>query len=232
MVLPGNPTSRTDGLVTLQDAAGAILALLNGRVPVVQTDTAGVALYAPPSGSYLFPIVMRQTAALTSGNAVWVFHNPPAATKVAHVRRIYLVQSFDGVATVQTTLTYQIIKFAGTSVDTGTSLGAAQKKRTSYAASSCVARVDPAAAITGTGIVYEPQPFRSCTLALVQNVGAFPALGSYTAPQIVHDMTFGVEYGTSGAMEFAAGEGFSIRVASVPGIVGSALGGFLEWDER
>lgn len=228
----GTPSAYRSDMVSIQGADGQILALNSGRVPVVITDSAGGVLYEPPLGSYLFPIVMRQTAALTAGNAVWVFHNPPAATRTVHVRRIYLVQSFDGIVTAQTTLTYQLIRFAGTSVDTGTSLGSAEKKRTSYAASDCVARVDPAAAITGTAIVYNPGPFRSCTLALVENVGAFPATASFVGPNAVHDMTFGVEYSTSGAMEFAPGEGFSIRVASAPGIVGSALGGFLEWDER
>ncbi len=191
-------------------------------------DTAGNAIDAPPTGSYMVPINIRQTAATAAAATVFAMRN--STGKTCYIRRIYLVQGFDGTSPAATTLRYGIARFSA-ATPTGGSTIPIIKKRTSYTTSNVtdVRFVDTG--LTTTSVTFETE-FVSLGLPLYSiQVGA-PTTSGACGPVVVNSLMFEKAGQNFDTFELAASEGLCIRILTISTVIGSTLNGFICWDER
>lgn len=192
-----DPTSKA-ARVTLYDSAGNKLLL----------DT--------PTGAYMLPVNIRQSAATAANATVWAMRN--GATKVMSIRRLRLAMMFDGTAAATTTLKYTIQRFSAATPTAGTALTVI-KKRSSYGASTVADARFLDTGLTTTSVTFETDA----------HILALPI--SVTSGNAFYDIQFGRANEPYGDFELAVNEGLCIRLLNTA-VVGQGLVGGVEWDER
>ena len=186
-----------------------------GRVTIY--NASGVEMFATPSGAFLAPVNIRQTAATAAPATVWSMRNPTSSTKVAYIRRIFVVMAFDGIAAASTAR-YDFMRFSAATPTGGTAITPI-KKRNADAGTAVTDLRFVDTGLTVAGVTFETAfATVSLPLALTGGVQAF-------------DMNFekpGERYST---FDLVAGEGLAVQL-NVTAVAGQSLVGFAEWDER
>ena len=178
-------------------------------------DAAGNALIPAPSGSFMLPINVRQTAASAAASTVWTVRN--GASKTMRLRRLFAAVVFDGTAAAATTLKYALQRFSAATPTGGTALTAV-KKRTTYSASTIADARFLDTGLTTTGVTFET------------DAAILPIAVSVTAQTAVMDVYFERTAELHSTFELAANEGLALRL-NTAAVIGMGIDGFLEWDE-
>lgn len=184
-----------------------------GRVTLY--DPAGNEIFQrPPTGAYILPINIRQTAATAVNSVVWAMRLVSSARRV-YIRQIVLVTAFDVNAGALTSR-YGIARFAGATPTGGVAIPVV-KKRSNYPTSDVTDARQVDTGLTVAGVVVEPAAF---------NLGCPRALAASS------QFVFGTDDGTAfSSFELASGEGLCISLA-VAAVTGDSLIGWVAWDER
>jgi hypothetical protein len=191
--------------------------MLDNGSQVTLYDSAGNEVAAPPVGSYLLPISIRQTAASEAGVTVWSMRN--GATYTCNVKSIHLVMGFDGTASLGAVeLSYCIQRFSTATPSGGTALTAIKKRSADGASSIADARYLDTG-LTVTSVVFE-------TDAIVLGLP-----GTATGICVPFNIPLEIPGQKYGTFDLAVNEGLCIRLKTAA-IVGQELSGFIQWDER
>lgn len=185
-----------------------------GRVTLY--DPAGNEIFQrPPTGAYVLPINIRQTAATAANQLVWAMRLVTSSRRV-YIRQIVLACAFDGTAAASTSR-YGISRCATATATGGTAIPVI-KKRSNYSTSDVTDARFLDTGLTIAGMTFE-------TAAFI--VGCPRGASGASVPFV-----FGTDDGTAfSSFELASGEGLGIGLSSAA-VVGDSLVGWVAWDER
>lgn len=178
-------------------------------------DGAGNEIHATPTGSYILPFRIIQSAATAANLMVWAMRN--GATKTVRIRKIKGSITFAGTAAAATQIGYDFRRFTAATPTGGTVL-VPFKKRTGDPASSVADARFVDTGLTTTGITFE-NAFANINL---------PASVTGTVGTFAYDFINTNE--KFSAYELAANEGLGILL-TVTAIIGQAISGYVEYDE-
>lgn len=202
-------------IVGVTSAAGQEVDSASKASRVTLYDSLGNEINAQPSGAYMLPVNIRQTAASAAGLVVWAMRN--GSTKTVLVRRMPLVMAFDGTAAALTTPRYALQRFT-TATPTGGTVLTAIKKRTTYPTSAIADARFLDSGLTTTGMTFET------------DAAIFGLPIAVTNAAIRYDLTseMGQRYDS---FELGANEGLCIRLNTAT-VIGVSLLGYVAWDEK
>lgn len=174
-----------------------------------------------PEGAFLMNLSLRHTAADAAGSVVWAFRNPVGSARVVRLMSIMGSMWFDGTAVAAANVGYELIRFTGGDPTTGTTVPRSKKwagSTTSVLADANIQQKSGILTVTGiTGI----------EIFGVLRMGASVTNGIYP---FYFDFFKTARF--RGHNEFAAGEGFGIRVGPGAAIIGQGLSGIIESEEK
>lgn len=179
-------------------------------------DPAGNEIFQrPPTGAYVLPINIRQTAATAANSVVWAMRLVSSPRRV-YIRQIILTVAFDGTAAASTSR-YALGRFS-VATPTGGAVIPVIKKRSNYSASDVTDARFLDTGLTITGVTFDTPGFiAGCPRGLTGGSSEF---------------VFGTDDGTSfSSFELASGEGFWIGLTATA-VIGDSLLGWVAWDER
>jgi predicted RecA/RadA family phage recombinase len=177
-------------------------------------DPAGNPINLAKPNKFFLPINLDVTVIQAANSYIWSVRN--GATKKMIIDDILLNLGFRGTAAA-TSQVFELVRFSGANMAAGTAytLGSSIAKKTSTGANSTVqdARFNSAAALTVSGVVFEPQA-----------ISAFGVSRSVSSQQVIVDLT-------KLDLELLPNEGIAIR-ATAATVVGDTVQGHLHWTEE
>lgn len=179
-------------------------------------DSAGNLVTYAPTGAYVLPINIRQTAATAAAATVWAMRYVTGAL-VVKLKKIRLSIGFDGTAAAGTSLGYQLMRFSAATPTAGTAITVI-KKRTAYAGSVVTDARFLDTGLTVAGVVFET----------AFDINKIPA--SVTGVTQTMFIDFVEPANRFGEFDLASGEGLAIQLERTA-IVGQTLDGYVEWVE-
>lgn len=179
-------------------------------------DNAGNEVLKPPTGAYVLPVSVTQSAATAANSTVWAMRYVTGSL-TAKIRRIRLAVGFNGTAAAATSVAYHLCRFSTATPTGGTAIGVI-KKRNSYAGSVVTDARFLDTGLTVAGVVFET-PFAQMSIPV--------SVTGVINPWEVDFVDVGDRFD-----EFAlvAGEGLAIRL-DVVAVAGQIISGYVEWDE-
>jgi hypothetical protein len=174
-----------------------------------------------PEGAFFVNMSIRHTAADAAGSFVWAFRNPIGAAKSVRILAIRGALWFDGVAAAGGNVGYEFCRFTGGDPTTGTTIPRSKKWTGSSVSVLADANIQQKSGVlTITGIT-------AIEIFHVIRMGASVTNGLRNL-----DLDFRAAGFLREHSEYAAGEGFGIRVGPGAAIIGQGLAGSVETEEK
>lgn len=212
-------TSSAPNIAKIQSGASTDVLTIDATskaARATQYDSGGTELFPAITGAYMLPIRVRQTATTAAASTVWAMRNVSGPLTV-YIRKIKGAIIFDGTAATNT-IGYDFMRFTTATPSSGTALTVI-KKRTAYASSNVTDARFVDTGLTVTSIVFET-PFAQALTPI--------SVTSMVRPFEIDFTENGIR---QSGFELASGQGLAIQLTATA-VVGLAINGWVEWDER
>ena len=207
---------------------------------VTRYDAAGRELYPKPTGAYMAPINIRNTAATAAGAAAVVIRGPAQASPLLkmYIRNIRGTIGFDGTA-LAASATLRMGLYRGQGVTTasgGTAITAANitKKDSTFGSSTILDyRYDATGVgLTTTGITFDADPIHVFSLSVIQLQVAVPTTSASAGPVMTFDLDYHTAARLGSNLVIGPDQHLALRLQTVAAVIGFGIYGSIAWEER